>query len=123
MAEKLPKITKREALRECFVPFTADDTRREELLEIITTQGKNVDALDKEIDKLKSSKKPLEEEYEKALTELKKGKPEQTGCWEFFYWSDRKIIVRRQDNEEIVSEETITEDAVPLTMGDEVVVE
>jgi hypothetical protein len=118
-----PKVTRRPADRECFVPFTAKDKRREELLTTIFESGKKVDILESAIKKLKDSAKGPSDEYESALNELKKGKPEKVPCWEVFNWEDRKIIVRRQDNDEIVSENEITEEAVPLTMGDEVVTE
>ena len=118
-----PKVTRRPADREAFVPFTADDDRREELLTTIFDSGKQVDLLEKAISKLKDSAKTPKESYENALAELRKGKPVPVPCWEYFHWGEKKIIVKRQDTGEVISEEAITAEAVPLQMGDEAVTE
>ncbi len=118
-----PKVTRRPAEREAFVPYEKNDEQLVELLTTITEKGKEVDLLEKAIAKLKESKKAPEEAYNAAIASLRKGKPVKVMCWEIYMWDERKIFVRRQDNDELLSEEVIDSEAVPLDIGDEVVVQ
>jgi hypothetical protein len=114
-----PKYTRREALREVFVPYTINDAQREALLTTMVEEGKKVDLIVKAITKLKEKVKDPLEKYESAIAAIQKGKPVKTPCWEYFDWKNKKIIVTRQDNGDIISEEEISAKSVPLAIGDE----
>lgn len=121
MADLGPLITKREADRDVFVPFKADDPELVVLNSTIHDKGREIDLLEEAIRKLKEKTKPIQEEFDNAIAVLKRGKANKMPCTEFFHWKERKMIVRRNDTNEIVSECELSGDAIPLQMNDEVV--
>ena len=65
--------------------------------------------------------KPVQEQFELAISGIKRGKPEKILCWEYFYWEERVMIVRRGDTGEDVCKNELSEEAVAMEMNDEVV--
>ncbi len=109
-SEAAAQITKEAVVRQLRAPFTPEDeTLRAHMAEYLAAQAE-VFPIQTKIAKLEEQAEPLEKKMKTALAEIAKGTASEVECTQEINWLTGKVIVTRNDTEEIVEEREVNED-------------